>query len=525
MLRRERLELKNWWNTLGQWGPTTALLHRFGKESQPVFQRQITGLVNQLIRDVEKFDAKLFIQRILPIAAEGVKAPRFSEGLELASRIGGLGIDPSQTLQYGLPVLAQNANSNDAFKTNLLYLEALLAHLREKRMDSGKAFFVAIRTAAKELDTRQMTTSLVLATRMAEKGVDPSDMLRFAIPAASVALNDQQLRLAMALANHVVRRNGNVTELLGNDLPAVAREIAPEQLTAGLRMSIHLEEKRIGVSDLFKKGLSAIVEASQSADEFQQEENYQQNINMLATLLIKLRQQQMTINPPITAMANGCEQPSDFRDNIESLFRFCQTMHKYKVAPNVLLQHGFPLAVSHEPETFQTTLQNLTTVVVRLREAEVNDHLLAYIIEYGLDRVAKCSATTDEFRQHLVAAMKSFRNLAMRDIDPANHQRALESIEKAGSHFVSASELLTAQQLLGGGMAFVYELAANSHFDWRDLRPTRIKEMAVEALTLASEGKQYSVESTKEGPRVVAKREGQAAFRSRVRRTQSAKKS
>jgi hypothetical protein len=525
MLRRERLELKNWWNTLGQWGPITALLERFGKESQPVLHRQITGLVNQLVRDIEKFDVKLFIQRILPIAADGVKAPRFSEGLELASRLAESGVDPSQTLQYGLPILAQNANSDDAFKTNLLYLEALLAHQREKRMDTGKAFFVAVRTVAKELDTRQLTTSLVLATRLAEKGVDPSDMLRFAIPAASIALSDQQLRLAMALANHVVRRDGNVTHLLGHDLPEVAREIAPDQLTTGLRVGIHLEEKRIAASALFKNGLSAIVEASQSPDEFQQEDDYQQNVNMLATLLIKLKQQQMTINPPITAMANGCAQPSDFRDNVEALYRFCQTMRKHKVVPDALLQHGFPPTVSHDPVTFQTTLQNLTTVVVRLREAGVNDHLLAYIIEYGLDRVAKCSATTEDFRQHLITVMKSFRVLAMRDIEKSSHERAFRSIEKSGSHFVSTSELMSAQQLLKGGLAFVYELAANAHFDWRDIRPTRIKEMAVEALAFMENGKQYSVESAKEGPKVVPKTEGQEAFRSRVRGTQAAKKS
>ncbi len=518
MLRRERLELKTWWNTLGQWGPTKALLERFDKDSQPVLQGEVAGLINQLVREHEKFDPKLFIQRVLPAAADGLSAKQFTEGLELASRLSAAEINPTQTLQYGLPALAQNANSLDSFKTNLLYLEALVTLLRDKGLERGKPFFVAVRTAARDLDTRQFTTSLVLATRLAEQGIDPAETLRFALPAVAIALNDQQFRLAISLANHAVRRGAGVNQLLGHDLPLVAREIAPDQLTTGLRVAINLEEKNIKTDQLFKKGLQAIVDVSNSPEE------YQQNIDLLATLLIKLKRQKVSIRPPIRAMASGCQQGSDFRDNVEALYRFCQTMLKHGVVPDRLLVYGFPPAVAHTPETFQNTLQILTTVVVRLREAGIDSHLLGYITRFALDRVAKSSGTADEFRDNLLTLMKSVRQLAMRDIEPSCHAKALQTIEQSSSFFVSTSELLTAPQLLQGGLAFFYEMAANAHFDWRELRPTLIKEMALEAIELIAHEKPYSVELTKEGPKLVPKEEGLAAFRSRVRGKKKAEK-
>ncbi|NIP86473.1 MAG: hypothetical protein GTO03_13260, partial [Planctomycetales bacterium] len=58
-------------------------------------------------------------------------------------------------------------------------------------------------------------------------------------------------------------------------------------------------------------------------------------------------------------------------------------------------------------------------MVVRLRGARVDDNLLDYVIEYGLDRVAKLSHHEQDFRDKLVALMKSFRHLVLCPLDPA----------------------------------------------------------------------------------------------------------
>jgi hypothetical protein len=119
--------------------------------------------------------------------------------------------------------------------------------------------------------------------------------------------------------------------------------------------------------------------------------------------------------------------------------------------------------------------------------------------------------------------MKSFRQLAIRDIDPDCHRKAFESIDGSRQQFSAAVELLTAPELLEGGLATIYELAASAHFDWRNVRPTDVKELTTQAIDLTRAERKFSITFTTEGPKIDRPLEGHAAFRSRVRGTQPAK--
>ena len=166
-------------------------------------------------------------------------------------------------------------------------------------------------------------------------------------------------------------------------LAAVAREVSPEQLTAGLRMAVHLEEKNVEVKELFRTGLSAIVAASAT------EEDFSRNLDLVTALVLRLKEKQIDLAPPLSAMVSGCSEPDDFRANVETLYRFCLQMKQHGIEPRVLLRHGMPPSIEQSPDSFQATLNNLATVVVRLRGANIDDNLFHYIIEFGLDRVAR----------------------------------------------------------------------------------------------------------------------------------------
>jgi hypothetical protein len=174
--------------------------------------------------------------------------------------------------------------------------------------------------------------------------------------------------------------------------------------------------------------------------------------------------------------------------------------------------------VSQTPETFQTTLNNLATVVVRLRGAGINENLLHYIIEYGLDRVSRTSTTTAHFRQLLLELMKSFRQLALKDIDPPCHHKALRTIRHSPDAFLGVTDTMTSERLLRSGLSLIYELAASPHFDWRKLPPEQIAAMAEKADHLLESGGRFTVDYDKQnGAQLVEQTEGHAAFRSRAR--------
>ena len=421
-------------------------------------------------------------------------------------------MNPSHAFQHGLPAVAANSRTQDAFKTNLLYVEALIGHSHEKGFDTGKPFFVAVRAAAKELDARQFTASLVLAARLAEAGTDPAELLRFGIPAAAHALTAQQFRLAMTLATQMGRHGHAVGDLLGHELPDVARKLSPAQLTAGLQLALHLEEKNIQLPEFFKSGLHAIVEASTTLDV------YRRNLELLAKLMDRLQQKNLRLNLPLLAMTSGCVAADDFRGNVEALYRFALHAQQQDVPPHVLLRHGFPKAAAQSPEVFQSILQALITVVSKLRAHKTNDHLLAFIIEYGLERAAKNSMTVEDFRKTLTVAVKSFRTVLHRDIDAEGHFKASKTINDSPAAFVIITDTIASTTQLAGGLALIYELATSAHFAWQEVSAQRIAQMADETAALVSKGSSYAIMfDAKLGPMIVEPKAGLDAFRSRVR--------
>ncbi|NIP86472.1 MAG: hypothetical protein GTO03_13255 [Planctomycetales bacterium] len=164
-------------------------------------------------------------------------------------------------------------------------------------------------------------------------------MLRFGLPAAAIALNDKQFRLAISLATHAARRGLNITELLGTQLPSVARSVSPEQLTAGLRLALHLEEQNIALKDFFRSGLVAVVEISET------DEQFTRNLDLVAALVLLLKRHELRIDPPLMAMTSGCEDPDDFRRNVETLSRFALQAHE----PHLSRHAAAPRFSHHHP--------------------------------------------------------------------------------------------------------------------------------------------------------------------------------
>ena len=498
MICPEKLEFRLWKATVGHWGALTARLKRFDKNASDVLSLKTSGLLNHIATQQPGFDITSFIGKTLPVAAERLSAKQYEETLELTARLVDAGLNPNHVLSQGVPVLAQHCTAADSFSTNLGHLEMLVRAMHEKGMDAGKPLMVAVRAAAKVLDARQMATALKFSLRLVEIGKDPTDVLRFGMPATATALSAQQFRLAMSLASHASRRGLCLTDLLGTQLPTVAREVSPDELTAGLQMCLQLEEQDAALKDFFRTGLPSIVEISPTNEEFFS------HLKLVSQMVLVHKKAGIDIDPPLTAMTSGLEATDDFSTNVDALCDFSLLMKKQGVAPNTLLKHGLPMAIPHTPESFRATLRNLATVVVRLRGAKVNDHFLSFIIECGLDRVAKISQTPEQYRNNLLALMKSFRPLVLKRIDPACHERALATIHESPDSYVNVVDELSSQAQLTGGLACLYELAACPAFDWRRLALKRVIELAEQMVEALTTGKSVTLEfDNKRGPQLV----------------------
>ncbi|NIM09643.1 MAG: hypothetical protein GTO53_10985 [Planctomycetales bacterium] len=472
MLRPEKLDFRVWKATVGSWGPLNAVFKRFDKNTADVLRRKTSGLLNHLVEQKPDFDVARLIVKTLPVAAEQMSAKQYEETLELVARLESSGFNTTHLLNKALPALGNCCTAGDSFSTNLGYLEGLIGHMRSHDMDAGKPLMVAVQAATKGLDSRQLGNSILFCSRLAKTGVDPTDTLRFGLPAAATALNSQQFRLALSLATHAAQRHLNVTDLLEKQLPSVAHAVSPEQLTAGFRLALKLEEHEVFITDFFKTGLVALVEIGEAR------EILTRNLDLIAERLISLKKDGIELNLPLTAMTSGCEHQDDFPATLEALCRFARQVSQHNVSPVSLMQHGFPVGVSHTPATFRAALNNLVTVVVRLRGAKIDEHLLQFIIEYGMDRVAKVSQTEAIFRDNLVLLLKSFRQLIFSQIDAKRHQKALQTIRDSPDVYVNVVESLKGAVQLRGGLACIYELATHAEFDWRRMSVKRVVELS-----------------------------------------------
>lgn len=117
-------------------------------------------------------DPNYSLGHILPAAAKALTPEQFTAGLTLATRLVEQGIDPSYTLEYGLPAIAQASPTSEAFQANLQALEGLVIRLATRI--HGNLIERTLPPAAEVLTPEQFNAGLALASRLAERGIDPS---------------------------------------------------------------------------------------------------------------------------------------------------------------------------------------------------------------------------------------------------------------------------------------------------------------------------------------------------------------
>ena len=113
MIRPEKLEVRVWKATVGQWGPIQSVFKRFDKNTASVLSLKTSGLVNHLASKMPEFNLVNFVNNTLPIGADRLSAKQYEEALELVARLVDAGINPTYLLTTAVPALAQCCTAGD----------------------------------------------------------------------------------------------------------------------------------------------------------------------------------------------------------------------------------------------------------------------------------------------------------------------------------------------------------------------------------------------------------------------------